>query len=62
MLLSSLSSVLGFIYHIMRLGREFFSKWETYKRTKKINNRYREGDKAVKDGNVDKINDIFKGR
>lgn len=62
MLISFVSSILNVLYNIMKLGNDLLLKYELYKRNKNTKDRYKEGRKIVRDGNVDKINDIFKGR
>lgn len=61
MLISVISSVLSLMYNVMRLGRDFLLRFDLYKRNKDIENRYKDGRKNVKDGNLKEINDIFKG-
>jgi hypothetical protein len=44
----------------MRFGRDFFSSINIIKRNKKLKKQYKDVKKIVKDGDVDKINDIIK--
>lgn len=48
------------LYNIVRFSGELLTRWDVFKRNKKIKDTYKEGNKAIKDGDVEKINDIFK--
>lgn len=57
-----LAPILGLIYQILNLGRIFLKRLSDWKRNKKVKDKYEKGSDAAKDGNLDELNDIFKGR
>ena len=58
--LSILSTLLGLVYNIMRLGRDFLSKINIVKRDRKIKKEYKRIEDIVEDGDVDEINKNLK--
>lgn len=60
--LTLLSTILGFIYNILKIGRKVSIYIDTFLRNHNIRKKYKEGHNAVEDGDVKKINDIITGR
>ena len=58
--LNVISTVLGLVYNIMRLGRFFLTKIGVIKRNRKIRQDYKHIEDIVDDGDVDEINKILK--
>jgi len=57
---SLIAAALSSLYNILRLGRDFFARIDTWKRNRQIKKEYKHIDKIVDDGDIDEINKIFK--
>ena len=57
--LSAISIIITAIYDIIKSIRGFLYRMSTYWKNRKIKNKYKKGEKAVENGNVDDINDII---
>lgn len=60
MSLSTISTILSLLYSVLRISRDFFMHIDIFKRNRRIKKDYKEGEKAVNEGDVDKINEIIK--
>jgi len=54
------SAVISILYNLVKIGRDFFSFLRQRNDDKRIKESYDEAKDAVKDGDVDKINEIIK--
>lgn len=58
-LVTAISAILSLLYNIIRVSRDIVSRIESYIGNKKIKDKYGNAETIVKDGDVDKINDII---
>jgi hypothetical protein len=61
-LFSAISIILSLLYSVLRISKDFMIRMDIFKRNKKIRDKYKQGEKAVKNGNVKEINDIIRDR
>lgn len=53
-------TILSFVLSLFKTASIFFDKFNFFKRERKNRKRFKEIEKGVKRGDVEKINDIFK--
>lgn len=59
-LVTIISAILSLLYNISRISRDIFSKINIFKRNRGIRKDYSDAEDAVKDGDIEKINDIIR--
>lgn len=55
-------TIVTFLYNTARVGLKFADKISAFLKNAAIRKRYKQGRNAVRDGDIDELNDIFKDR
>ena len=58
---SNLKIILNIVNTILEAGKKIFTWLSAFIKSRGIRKQYKEGEEAVKDGDVDEINDIITG-
>lgn len=61
-LITAITTILSLLYSVIRFGRDTASRFNIFKKNREIKKEYQQGREAVKDGDVEKINDIIRGK
>ena len=61
-LLTAITTIISLLYGLARLSRDVVSKFTNFKKHREIKKDYKQGEQAVRDGNVEKINEIIRSK
>lgn len=61
-LITAITTILSLLYSVIRFSRDTVSRFNIFKKNREIKQEYQQGREAVQDGDVEKINDIIRGK
>lgn len=57
--MKTVATIMSLIYNSLRLFKDIIVRYDTFKRDRSLKKSYKEAEKAVKNGDVDTINEII---